>query len=478
MPILRSKIKHREDIISMSMSEIILFFLFFCLILLGSLFDVYGLDEGKASAKNDAGGMKLEDLLENLRHRHDEIAGLHIKIGELEQAKADAEQDLYDVQIQLGDLRTDLDLKNATIVALQAENAALKTENGEFKDEIERLVIRIGVLQDLVDELKERLAVMTIAKEDAEGALSDLQGKYDQQILIVVSKDTEIAELKDQIVILRGQNALLSEEVAGLKGDNDNLTFSFKDALVEAEKNALIILGLRQAVEEAEETAEDAEQRMHAAERYANEMREKWIIVLGQRDDAIAKRDDAIVELAQRPEHDLDALVTLDADAGYTFDTSEAEVSTDFDTAFIKGLDGRVSGISQVQALLQSAEGKNIEAIEVIGHTDEQRYRAGDFDKRLMAYVNRRASFPPDASNNLELGMVRAAAAARYLREQLRIPGNGIPAQFRNLPVIPMTAGELLLRNGNLTTGVVGAARNDDKRRRVEIRLRSKPSNN
>ena len=88
MALLRRKSVPREDIVSLSLSEIVLFFLFFCLILLGSQLDTEGTRSGTQKINEQIviiQGLEddVTDLEGTLEAKDKRISTLIVQIGRL-----------------------------------------------------------------------------------------------------------------------------------------------------------------------------------------------------------------------------------------------------------------------------------------------------------------------------------------------------------------------------------------------------------
>jgi endonuclease YncB( thermonuclease family) len=158
---------------------------------------------------------------------------------------------------------------------------------------------------------------------------------------------------------------------------------------------------------------------------------------------------------ASTGKHNWPPIITLSEADGYFFDSGSAQLSDDFRAA----LTGKV-----IPKLLQTIKDYDVNVIEVIGHTDEQRIveRPSNLDKTLMAFLQNKPGVerlvPAD---NAGLGLARAAAVARVLGTDQRL------AEFR---ILPYSAAQLIDLGDKLATGVnAGDVR---ERRRIEIRVR------
>jgi flagellar motor protein MotB len=155
-------------------------------------------------------------------------------------------------------------------------------------------------------------------------------------------------------------------------------------------------------------------------------------------------------------------MVTLPEREGFTFSPGSYTINTDFMALLVRR---RI-----VQTLEDRARQSQSYIVEVVGNTDEvpvqtPKRLASNLDTTLVAFINGKKDAPdPVAGDNVGLGMARAVAVARALRQL------GLPAQFE---VIPLSAGPVVMPNDTLADGSDRAS--DLSRRRIEIRLRQHP---
>jgi flagellar motor protein MotB len=111
------------------------------------------------------------------------------------------------------------------------------------------------------------------------------------------------------------------------------------------------------------------------------------------------------------------------------------------------------------------------DVIEVIGHTDGVpiRQTASSMDQRLITFLNSSSEeAPPLAADNIGLGMGRAAAVIRALREN---------PNLRQMTLLPLSAGQTTDSDDRPIAEENLPANPDEQRRRIEIRLRRKFGN-
>jgi flagellar motor protein MotB len=157
-----------------------------------------------------------------------------------------------------------------------------------------------------------------------------------------------------------------------------------------------------------------------------------------------------------RGEHDWPPIIRLSEADHYYFRTNEAVLSREFENRL------REETVPRILAL---ATEYNVNVIEVIGHTDEQRIQIAhsNLDSALLSYLADERGAPLQAADNAGLGMARAAAVTRFLLRDPRLIA-------RKLSVLPLSAGQAIDASGVLADGKnPGDVR---ERRRIEIRLR------
>jgi hypothetical protein len=85
-------------------------------------------------------------------------------------------------------------------------------------------------------------------------------------------------------------------------------------------------------------------------------------------------------------------------------------------------------------------------------------------DQRLMGFLNGSSvSTEPVAADNVGLGMGRAAAVIRVLRED---------PQLRGMMMLPLSAGQTTSAGDELIAEQQSPVVSEEQRRRIEIRLR------
>ena len=156
------------------------------------------------------------------------------------------------------------------------------------------------------------------------------------------------------------------------------------------------------------------------------------------------------------PARDLPPILTLTEAEGYFFELGSAALTP----SFLEKLRGEVAPrIAEVASRYQ------VDIIEVIGHTDEVpvRQRPSSLDRELLSYLQ---GYTDEAalvvSDNVGLGMARAAAVARELIADSRL---------RSYEILPLSAGQAIDLGQQLAEA--GSNGTDVReRRRIEVRMR------
>lgn len=139
---------------------------------------------------------------------------------------------------------------------------------------------------------------------------------------------------------------------------------------------------------------------------------------------------------------------------GYSFQVGSAELTPGFKAKLEGNIRQQIAGI---------VDEYGVDVIEVVGHTDEQklsRQSNMDFELgRVLAGKDSVSTMEP--GDNAGLGLARAISVTTVLR--------GIP-EFKNLNILPMSGGQLILPDDRITDGAQGGSA--PARRRIEIRVR------
>lgn len=153
--------------------------------------------------------------------------------------------------------------------------------------------------------------------------------------------------------------------------------------------------------------------------------------------------------------HNWPPIIRLSEADGYFFATGSAELSPEFKVKLA------TSVIDQLQDLVERYQ---VDVVEVIGHTDEQRLigRPSNLDATLIPFLSGKPAldrFVP--SDNAGLGLARAASMVRFLAADERLSA---------LSILPLSGGHLIEVGDRLSTGL--SPGDVKQRRRIEIRVR------
>ena len=155
------------------------------------------------------------------------------------------------------------------------------------------------------------------------------------------------------------------------------------------------------------------------------------------------------------PASELPPILALTEAEGYFFELGSAALTISFVGKLRRDV---------VPKLAAAASRYKIDVIEVIGHTDEVpvRARASTLDRDLLAYLQGIATAADlVVSDNVGLGMARAAAVARELIADSRL------APYT---ILPLSAGQAIDLGERLAES--RAVKDIRERRRIEIRMR------
>ena len=155
------------------------------------------------------------------------------------------------------------------------------------------------------------------------------------------------------------------------------------------------------------------------------------------------------------PASELPPILALTEAEGYFFELGSAALTE----SFVEKLDGEV-----VPKLAEAASRYKIDVIEVVGHTDEVpvRARSSTLDRDLLDYLQGIAlAADLVVSDNVGLGMARAAAVARELIADPRLG---------NYTILPLSAGQAIDLGERLAE--TSLEKDIRQRRRIEIRMR------
>lgn len=148
-------------------------------------------------------------------------------------------------------------------------------------------------------------------------------------------------------------------------------------------------------------------------------------------------------------------LIVLREAQGYTFSSGSASLSEQFRLRLLDTV---------VPRIIDLAKKYRASIIEVIGHTDEVPVRGviSTIDSSLLRFIHGYTSTEPLISDNLGLGMIRAATIVRVLRADARLD---------SFTILPLSAGQTHSEDNELATPALNP-RAISARRRIEVRLR------
>ncbi|MDX8469022.1 MULTISPECIES: hypothetical protein [Mesorhizobium] len=263
----------------------------------------------------------------------------------------------------------------------------------------------------------------------------------------VSRSEAEVRQLKQENKNLLAQVAELLERSTGHKVPDEEWR-----KLVRAKK----------AIEQIEQKGLTAEEAVSLAEATAavrdNNLTadgvRKLVLADQRAADAERKLADAEKELAEttRQPKDLPPIINLSEAKGYSFEVSSAELKP----AFKAKLEGAIA--KQIAEIVAKYD---VDVVEVIGHTDEQRLsRQSNMDfvlGRVLSGEENVSRMEP--GDNAGLGLARAISVASVLKKK-----------FVHLNILPMSGGQLILPDDRLTDGAQSG--DAPERRRIEIRVR------
>jgi len=158
--------------------------------------------------------------------------------------------------------------------------------------------------------------------------------------------------------------------------------------------------------------------------------------------------------------HNWPPIITLSEAGGHFFASGSSVVPADLQAVLKSDVVDKLRGIIREY---------KVDVIEVIGHTDEQpilrtpslERPATTLDRGLLPSIRGLPAAPPIAADNAGLGLARAAAVVRILRNDQRLHG---------MEILPLSGGQLIDVGDRLSMNPTGTAA--PNRRRIEIRLR------
>ncbi len=321
-----------------------------------------------------------------------------------------------------------------------------------------------------IEELKEGIPPEAEDLQEEPATSTGEQQEILRLNIVVTQVTEENRNLKDQLSVLgrRVQNTeqkaeqqnqtiiLLTGDVTKLDGELNIANGKVEQLNLENEK-LIIIVG-----DQATQIAGLTRQRdQTAAERDSEGAKNRELtIVIERRGQTIDEQRRAIQ--AQEERINWPPYLELADNDGYRFDRNSAILSPQFARQLIK------DAIVKLDTLLKEY-GDQVTAIEVIGHTDQERVgepRSSNLDTGLLAVLQDRgvvgSLIPQD---NAGLGLARAVSVADFIRRN--------SPTARKFDILPYSAAHLIT-NQNKVTNSPSIRDSDRTRRRIEIRLRGR----
>ncbi|MGW9947273.1 flagellar motor protein MotB [Rhizobium leguminosarum] len=178
--------------------------------------------------------------------------------------------------------------------------------------------------------------------------------------------------------------------------------------------------------------------------------------VLASNNIPLDKAPDQLEKLLQgdiKP-HEWPPIINLSEAGGYYFTSGSAALTQEFE--------GKLE-TSIADEIADNLQRYQVDVVEVIGHTDEQRVARSTSNLDLASIGVIDGQLPVDAlrpADNAGLGLARAIAVANVLKANPKL---------NDVTVLPMSAAQLVIPGDTLTSGQAG---NVKERRRIEIRIR------
>jgi hypothetical protein len=156
-------------------------------------------------------------------------------------------------------------------------------------------------------------------------------------------------------------------------------------------------------------------------------------------------------------------ILSLTEQRGFKFASGSYVIDQDFKTKLQNEI---------VPSILKLSDELGARVIEIVGYTDGvpvSQDRKSTLDQKLNPYLSGDKTLSGDKAlsmvDNVGLGMMRAAAVVRALEEMEQL-------QKRGFTFLAMSAGQTIGPDDRPVGAESGKAAGDEKRRRIEIRLR------
>lgn len=283
-----------------------------------------------------------------------------------------------------------------------------------------------------------------------------------------------LKSMKDQVVDLRTANAELNNKLAE-KQEFVDAAKELKDLGVDKEVLQTAVTLIRE-VSEAVKSKNSAD-LVEVLRKIRNQLKvappkipEDWQNLVRMKEaveklggvELIAQQLNELKVLREeakaKGKNDLPPLIRLSEADGFHFQLGKSELTPEFE-AFLRE--------KVIPLLVQRKQDYDVDVIEVVGHTDlvpMTGLQASNLDMKLRDSL--RGAGPVAAlvpADNAGLGMSRSVAVARILLDDPRL---------KDLKIIPLSAAQLVDLDENLDTEAGDSTSANEKRRRIEIRLR------
>jgi hypothetical protein len=152
-------------------------------------------------------------------------------------------------------------------------------------------------------------------------------------------------------------------------------------------------------------------------------------------------------------------ILNLTEKKGFRFPTNSYVVTGEFRTNLLNDI---------VPEILRLGEEYDARVVEVVGYTDSvpvSKDRRSLLDQRLNPFLAGSGSDMAEFADNVGLGMMRAAAVVRVLKDLPELRNRGFT-------FLAMSAGQTIGPDDRPVAPEIGQVAGDERRRRVEIRLR------
>ena len=408
-----------EDIVRSSLSEIVMFLLFFFLILLGSE-AVTSIDGSKATGDLTLLRSKYDDCVEKTTLCEGKFVEINRERNEFEAAFSVCENELQSCETQDGAQNADLRDVRSSELACRGKLSACGLENDE-------LTVRQANVEGDLSSCRSDRNVCDKLTSEQQGSIEHLNGRLSR-----LGESNEEC-LRDIVVCsgvesdLRGQLATENEELIECRQANSKCTDIVSNLEEKLHDTTGDYLHCRQSLDGCASQEHDL----------ASCTQELTSCMSGNRWPPVFDLSEA---------------------RGYSFASGRSELSLSFQ----RQLKRRI--IPLIENAVRNPQFE-ITTIEIIGHTDEVPVgrSASNLDQQLTRHLgleNRVSELVP--SDNAGLGLTRAVAVRSFLIRDGRL---------HRYKIIALSAAQGVEADGSIATGSI-VKRSEPRRRRIEIRLR------